>query len=316
MKITEDKIRGALNESLNEFMLEEGLGNSMLGKLGKGIWNGLKMYMDWRTGGRWNNQYGMYANGNGKTTELYYLGKWFSYHLGQIKNIAYHSQNPSRAQQEIQWTRDENGNPVGKETINNYTDVAQYVQQNVTPQNFNGWVGQYIKNRNALDCIDKYILTYSSQIRDVKSAITYLHIGSFLETEYGKEYLGTKRSELKTSNYTGTNYNNICLNALNSFDSAADMFFKGAYKASFSETGIDEFFKQAFNTQYATRNTYIMNALNLIYSYTKEMIASARGDYDFLEYALTYKEFKNSGYGKKFTKLVDSTKKAFEAYNK
>ena len=92
--ITEDIIRKAVNESIDEFMLEEGgaweaLKNSSLGKVGKGLWNGVKMYMDARTNGQWNRKYNQQVKGNGATVGAFYANKWFDMHYRRLQDIMY-----------------------------------------------------------------------------------------------------------------------------------------------------------------------------------------------------------------------------------
>ena len=92
--ITEDIISRALNESIDEFMLEEGgawdaLKNSKLGKLGKSLWNGVKMYMDYRTNGQWNQKYNQFAKGKGAAVGTLYAGNWFKKHFKRVQDIMY-----------------------------------------------------------------------------------------------------------------------------------------------------------------------------------------------------------------------------------
>ena len=108
--VTEDIVRNALNESIDEFMLEEGmLGNGFKGlqnwwnngngqKIKNGLnnaWNGYKnflaMYMDNKTNGQWNRKYNIQAKGNGGTVVGYYLQKWFGNHYNRLYDIIYGS---------------------------------------------------------------------------------------------------------------------------------------------------------------------------------------------------------------------------------
>jgi len=97
--ITEDIISRALNESIEEFILEEeeqqrqsawqSLKGSTLGKVGKGLWNGLKMYMDYRTNGQWNQKYNQFVKGKGAAIGSYYADKWFKKHFKRVQDIMY-----------------------------------------------------------------------------------------------------------------------------------------------------------------------------------------------------------------------------------
>ena len=176
--ITEDIIRNALNESIDEFMINEGFGDAI-----KGAWNGLKTAGHWaknaaaawmnkKTHGQWNKKYGIYVDGNDKGAETYYIGQWLSWHLGQIKSIAV--SGPNR----------------------NYNNIEQYVQKNINPDNFNNWAGQRIQNRQGLECIDKYIQDCADNINDIKSAEKWLNVWSFIGSDWGKQYLELTGSKL------------------------------------------------------------------------------------------------------------------------
>jgi hypothetical protein len=117
--ITEDMISRALNESIDEFMLEEGegwnrfkdklsgygsaiknglkrFGNTKFGQAlknaGRGLNNAVNMYMDYETNGQWNRKYNSYAKdlgGNNKAIGSFYLQKWLDKHYRTIQDIAY-----------------------------------------------------------------------------------------------------------------------------------------------------------------------------------------------------------------------------------
>ena len=214
--VTEDIIRNALNESIDEFMLEEGwegwknLWNSPnVQKIRNGVgkaWNGYKnflsMYMDNKTNGQWNNKYGIYAIRSGKTTELYYLEKWFGYHLNEIRGIARRLQDPSHfSKTEIEWERDTNDPTKQRstQTIYKYEDIPTYVKNMITPYNFNMWIKNFIKDRESLRAIDGYIEYCSKNINDINSAIKLLNISSFMSSRLGQYYLSRDKSSQKTS---------------------------------------------------------------------------------------------------------------------
>ena len=196
--ITEDIIRNALNESIDEFIINEGWFNdSMLGKVWNGVKNAAAMYMDNRTNGQWNNKYGIYANGNGKTTELYYLNKWFNTHLNNIKQIEYRNNTPSADFSRNREYVERNGERVYTDTEIQEKDVQTYVQKNITPQNFNSWIGNFIKDRQALKLIDDYILKCQKGVADLQTAMNLLNTGSFLaDPNTGQVYIKTRNSEL------------------------------------------------------------------------------------------------------------------------
>jgi hypothetical protein len=70
--------------------------------------------------------------------------------------------------------------------------------QNINAQSFNKWIGYFIKDRNALNCIDKYITDCSKIIKDINSASQWLNIGAFLSSKVGQYYIKmTKFQQLK-----------------------------------------------------------------------------------------------------------------------
>jgi hypothetical protein len=198
--LTEETIRKALHESIDEMILEEELlqewGESFKKAL-NGVKNAAAMYMDWRTNGQWNNKYGIYANGTGKTTEMYYLNKWFNTHLKNIKQIEYRNNTPSADFSKSREYVERNGEKVYTDTEIQEKDIQTYVLKNITPANFNNWVKNYIQDRQALKLIDDYILKCQSQITDVRSAMNYLNTMAFLsDKSTGQLYIQTKQGEL------------------------------------------------------------------------------------------------------------------------
>ena len=207
VNISDDIIRKALNESIDEFIINEGgafqgmknwANKYNMGGIANGIKNATAMFMDWRTNGKWNNKYGIYANGNGKMTEMYYLNKWFNYHLNEIKRIERYANDPSNyTKNTVQTKKDAFGNIVSSTTYNHYDDVSTYSSQVLTPQNFNGWVRRFIQNREALECIDSYISNYANKITNIREAIRVLNVPAFLGSEEGKTYLQYSNKTLR-----------------------------------------------------------------------------------------------------------------------
>ena len=221
MIVNENIIRNALNESIDEFLLEEGIideinwgggikgakdwwnnsanGQKVKNRLSK-AWNGVKnaaaMYMDYRTNGQWNNKYGIYANGNGKTTELYYLNKWFNTHLNNIQRIEYQNNEPSGNFSKKREYVERNGEKVYFDDELQYDNLERYVEENITADNFNNWVNRFIKNRQALSLIDRYIEKCQNKITDYKSAMNLLRVSSFMADETGQQYLQLSNQQL------------------------------------------------------------------------------------------------------------------------
>jgi hypothetical protein len=210
--ITEDMISRALNESIDEFMLEEGAWDGLknwFNKLGntkfmRGLNNAVNMYMDYKTNGQWNREYNSYANdGNSKTVEMYYLDKWLKYHLGQMQYIEERSKSPNSAYDEIDWEQDENGKKVGRQRRFNYKTVKEYAENNITSEAFNLWIRNYIPDRKALKLIDEYIDTYCNKVENLRQANNFFDSNSFLTSDIGKEYTKTKSSELNRYDFNG-----------------------------------------------------------------------------------------------------------------
>ena len=97
--ITEDIIRNALNESIDEFMINEGAGDTVK-KVGKGAWdfakkagnfvkNAAAMWMDMRTHGQWNKKYGINPKGNNFAVGTYYMKNWLDKHHDRIYDIVW-----------------------------------------------------------------------------------------------------------------------------------------------------------------------------------------------------------------------------------
>jgi hypothetical protein len=101
--ITEDIVKKALDESIDEFMLEEGWegwknlwNNPNVQKIRNGVgkaWNGYKnflaMYMDNKTNGQWNRKYNIQPKGKGGTVVGHYLQNWFKNHYNRLYDIIY-----------------------------------------------------------------------------------------------------------------------------------------------------------------------------------------------------------------------------------
>ena len=194
-------VRKALNESINEFMIQEGLWDTIKQGakwIGNKAWNGVKAYMDYATNGEWNQQYGQYVNGSGKTTELYYLRNWFNANLKEIQRIDSNMKDPtygSRVTRKV--TRDANGNETYDEVKSEYRDVPSYVRSYINAASFNTYIGQYVKNRKALEIIDNYIdRECARKISDYRTAKKFLSIYTFLDSTYGQTYRKTSNQEL------------------------------------------------------------------------------------------------------------------------
>lgn len=332
MIVNENIIRNALNESIDEFLLEEGAfdglknwwNNSANGQRVKNglssVWNNVKnaaaMYMDKQTNGQWNNKYGIYANGNGKTTELYYLNKWFKFHLDEIRRLDYKLMNPSNSQGEIEWTIDpKTGDKVGKEILNKFDSIEKYVAQNVTPQNFNGWIRNFIKDRNAILCIDEYIKKCSSSIKDLNSAMDMLSVGSFMADDAGQKYIKNGKGNLEKSapktkkvlqkeSATVSAFLNQLRKFLWQYSNDTQKIF------GFMSGEFENYFNRSFAQYINSYDNSAKQRINLVKNYIINMwgtwgnyIMKNPSNINYFLNQLNYTAFKNNTQGKQFIQL-------------
>lgn len=96
--ITDDIIRKALNESIDEFIINEsGAWDSVKNWATKwGLdkaWNGIKNfaaeYMDKKTNGQWNRKYNIQAKGKGAFVGTFYMEKWLTERYRRLYDIIY-----------------------------------------------------------------------------------------------------------------------------------------------------------------------------------------------------------------------------------
>jgi hypothetical protein len=214
MIVNENIIRNALNESIDEFLLEEGwmsnawngLKNSQLGQYAGKAWNGVKnaaaMYMDYRTNGQWNQKYGIYANANSKMGELFYLNKWFNYYKQQLNYIIQQANNPSQRDEYDLYEKDPK---TGKETIKrrkyDYVGIngaLLYAQQYCTFQNFNNYIRNLSPKRESVTVINTYIQNYITKPanqKNIKAVLNNLNISVFYGSKEGQQYLMMNREQ-------------------------------------------------------------------------------------------------------------------------
>lgn len=216
--ITEDIIKQALNESIDEFMLEEAWGSGLknwwnnspnaqkIKNVGNSLWNGVKMYMDYRTNGQWNQKYSQYVNGNTKMGELFYLNKWLSYYKQELNSIIYKANNPSKRDDYELWTRNpDNGEETMRKNRYDYVGVngaIAYAKQYCTFQNFNDYIRAINPDRESVKYINSFIFNYitkSANKNDLNTVLNNLNINVFYSSKYGKDYLEINRKEQQTA---------------------------------------------------------------------------------------------------------------------
>lgn len=317
--ITEDIVRNALNESLEEFMLEEGWKEGFnkwwnkpymqkikngFNKAGKWLNNAASIYMDEKTNGQWNQKYNTYVNGNSKYVEMYYLNKWFNWHLKQIQYIAHSGPNRG-ASDEIMWNKD----GTGIQRRNNYNNVAQYAQRNITPDNFNGWAGRYIENRRGLKCIDEYIQDSAKHINNIDSAEQYLNIWNFLNNPKGQEYQKLSGENLE-------NERQAHQQGVKAKQNAQTQEYIDNYKNQIKEVNkqIKEWqkFIKSRDAQTNWRNEVvgIINGTNGLPAEIKQWMdniinSNISKDPDKVGRYITYNNFVKSNYGSKYRKMAE-----------
>jgi len=211
--ITEDIIRKALNESIDEFILEESMINEKWGDAVKGVWNGAKkvgnwlnnaaaMYMDGKTNGQWNQKYNTYVNGNTKTGELFYLSKWLNYYKQKLNNIIYQANTPDRRDEYDLYERDpDTGKEFMKRNKYDYTGIdgaLNYAKLYCTPQNFNDYIKALNPDRESVWHINTFIQNYinnEAKKGNLKAVLHNLSIYVFYETKEFKQYLAMNRQK-------------------------------------------------------------------------------------------------------------------------
>ena len=204
--LTEETIRKALHESIDEMILEEELLQEW-GESFKKAWNGVKnaaaMYMDWRTNGQWNRKYGIRVNGNTKTGELYYLNKWFNYYKEKLNDIIYKANTPDRRDEYDLWERDPNNPNKETKKINRYDytgieGALNYAKTYCTPQNFNDYIKALNPDRESVWHINTYIQNYITKQainNNLKAVLNNLNIATFYSSNVFKQYLAMNRQK-------------------------------------------------------------------------------------------------------------------------
>lgn len=204
MVISEDIIKKALNESIDEFMINEANWGKAFGNAWNGVKNAAAMYMDWRTNGQWNNKYGIYANANTKTGELFYFNKWLNFYKSQLNNIIYKATNPDNPAYDEEYT-DETGNKFTKRKVYNYSGpqgALNYAQKYCTFQNFNDYIRAINSDRESVSYINTYIrkyITNEAKRNNLNAVLNSLNISNFYASIEGQSYLKMDRGEQQNS---------------------------------------------------------------------------------------------------------------------
>ena len=198
--ITEDIIKQAINESIDEFMLEEGLKdwyNNGNGKYLKNAvnWgkNAIANYMDKRTNGEWNRKYNVYADNTGKSIRSknkwdYYrdlyaeqncLKEWFDSHAEYLNKILHYKEGPMRSM----YGRN---NFFNTNVFMGISGGTQYIQAYCTYDNFIEYAQRYFTDYQGNEFIEKYINNQIQPLADVpQKCITKLNIRSFSSSPEG-----------------------------------------------------------------------------------------------------------------------------------
>ena len=201
--ITEDIVRNALNESIDEFMLEEGLKDWYNNGNGKYIknavnWgkNAIANYMDKRTNGEWNRKYNVYADNTGKSIRSknkwdYYrdlyaeqncLKEWFDSHAEYLNKILHYKEGPMRSM----YGRN---NFFNTNVFMGISGGTQYIQTYCTYDNFVEYAQRYFTDYQGNEFIEQYITNQIQTLADVpQKCITKLNIRSFSSSDEGKGF--------------------------------------------------------------------------------------------------------------------------------
>lgn len=190
MLINENILDHCVKEAINEFMVNEGVGD---------VWNKFKGYakdafnswMQWGTDGEYGKKFDARVSVN-KFTELQYLKKWLDYHNKRLSYMLNNQMSPGDIEKDYtKWY--ENNDP------------QTYLKKYCAPWNFNKYARYYLKDRQAITLIDNYIKEYIYDYCDeritgkggfnLKNVINNCDIYQFLGTDYGKQYIKMKNRE-------------------------------------------------------------------------------------------------------------------------
>lgn len=262
--ITEDIVRNALNESIDEFIINEGWFNdSMLGKVWNGVKNAAAEYMNWRTKGRWNQKYGINPSYNiSQLSELRYLIQWFHIQKQTIQELS-NPQTPSQISRDNTKINKYEGRP------------SDFIARECTYQNFTNWAGQYIKNYNGLKFIDTYIYEYiTKNYQNPQKAMYAMDINVFLNTKINNQTYQEAASD-NNKRKTTTNRQELQKEVSDIYK-----FFQDIKKSidkvinnnvndlpNFFEYNVNGYFNQYFKLYLSSGDNSIKQRLNLVKKY-------------------------------------------------
>jgi len=276
--ITEDIIRNALNESIDEFIIEEEFGKGLkswwnkpymqtarnyVGKAYNGLKNAAAEYMNLRTNGQWNQKYGINPIYNvSQFSELRYLTQWFYIQKNTLQNIL----NP-RSPSQISTDRTK---------INQYEDRPNdFIAKECTYQNFTKWAGQYIRNYKGLKFIDTYIYNYiTKNYQDPQKAMQAMDLNVFLKTSIGNETY--KEAAIDNNNReTTTNIQELqkeVVDISNFFENLKKLIEKVINNnvedlPNFFEYNVNNYFNQYFKLYLLSNDKSTIQRLNLVKKY-------------------------------------------------
>ena len=162
--INENILNQCVNESINEFMIEEGWGD----------WakDAVRAFMHWRTNGKWNNKWNQHIgkrdgdNYNNRVGRVNRLNTWFKYHKGQLQSILSDNANPEgSAYQEYRGKKNSDEVSFTHWKYRGQTGAQSYLQTYCNYKNFVEWSG--IVNKG----IQEYITTKITKAPTVQDAM-------------------------------------------------------------------------------------------------------------------------------------------------
>lgn len=89
MYIREDIINRALNESINDFLIEEGFIDGVKRFWKRFVTNPINMYMNSGGNTQWGEKYNSWAEGKGFNICCHYFGMWLKWHRSQVSGRLY-----------------------------------------------------------------------------------------------------------------------------------------------------------------------------------------------------------------------------------
>jgi len=336
--ITEDIIRKAINESIDEFMLEEAWGgmNGLknwsnkwgLNNLGRGIRNWAANYMDKRTGGKWNAKYGIYDDNTYKSirsenpldyfndlmTETKYLRTWFDTHAKNANDILNYKDGPT-------YSKYGKSNFFNSSVWMGVSGATQYIKTYCTYQNYLEYTQRYFTDYQGNEYIEGYINNEIQPLAEQpQKAIQKISFGAFNWSQYGKDFYNQSRQDRneyldkqqKENQYQATPVSMAKKERqtiVSFFNDLTQQYDAQANKnvdnlEFFMKYNLDKIFANYFSNYASDRMAY--DRINLVKSYVNTMFKTLikLQPKDIADKHFNYKEFLKSSEGREYAYLI------------